>query len=164
MAHVMLHSIMNVFHFYSVLSVACSHCQIQLSYAVLCFLAFHLWCSGMFWMILRWFQLLLLLLATLLFHIPYKPYFYCTVFVFYNPLCFFLIAFLSPEIATSFNSTFLFHYRGLCCLVSYSGWICRCSLVHYVLLLLLLLLLSHFCNGLHAGEGNVTHSWTVISA
>jgi len=72
---------------------------------------------------------------------PYKPYFYCTVFIFYKPLCFFLITRVSPGIATSINSTFLFHYHGLCCLVYCSGWICRCSLVDYVLLLFLLLLL-----------------------
>jgi hypothetical protein len=57
-------------------------------------------------MILRWFQLPLLLLLSLYqfcFYIPHALYFYCKVFIFQKLIGFFLITFLSSEIATSIN-------------------------------------------------------------
>ena len=67
----------------------CVKCQIWLLYAVTWFCPFPLCCWGIFWMILRWFQLPLLLVS-FCFYILLALYFCCKVFVFKNFLWFFL--------------------------------------------------------------------------
>ena len=40
-----------------------------------------------------------------------------------------------PKLQRLLTCMFFFYYHGLCCLVYCSGWICRCSLVDYLVLL-----------------------------
>ena len=68
--------------FTSALSEVCVQCPIWLFFVLPWFCAFPMCCSGIFWMKLRWFQLLLLLLVWIFFtFLPHVPCFYCKVII-----------------------------------------------------------------------------------
>jgi hypothetical protein len=67
MVHTSLAPVLNLLHFTSALSAVCVQCPVWLFSVVTSFRAFPICCSGIFWIILRWFQLPLLLLVSHLF-------------------------------------------------------------------------------------------------
>ena len=85
------------------LSAVSAQCPIWLFFVVPWFCVFPVCCLGIFWMILKWFQLLLLLLVSLvfMFHICCISVVRSLYFRIFSAS--FLITFLSPEIAASIN-------------------------------------------------------------
>ena len=104
MPHTMFFPMLHVLYFYS--STFCSKCAVSnmaVFFVVPRFRVFLVCCLGIFWMILKWFELLLLLLVSLVFtfHICCISVVRSLYFRIFSAS--FLITFLSPEIAASLN-------------------------------------------------------------
>jgi len=134
----MLFPILNILYFY--ISTFRSVCAVpkMAFFLVPQFCAFSVNWSSIFWIILRWFQLPILLLISLLF--SHYPRVFVKFLHFKNSSASFLITIPSPRTQHLLPHMFLFHYRGLWCPVFFcKGWSCRFERVDSIIWLLLLI-------------------------
>ena len=104
-------------------------CPIWLFSVVPRFRAFPVCCSGIFWMILRWFQLPYYYWYHICFYVPHELYFYCKVFASWN-----LLNFLLYHISVSWNCNIYWHTHPLFIITDYDvrcivGYGCHFALV-----------------------------------